>query len=89
MARHSKAKCYYTATVRGVVDKTNNGYRYVANGQSAMRKSGELPYEWITDNTRWVFLHAAASSRAASSPRNGSSSATPRIVLDQNAKVEN
>ena len=42
---------YYQCEVHGVVDKTDNGYRYVANALSGMRKEGRLPYEWVTDNT--------------------------------------
>jgi hypothetical protein len=52
-------------TVRGVfyqaevnypqfIAKTANGYDMVAADLGKMRKSGELPYDWIVDNTRNV-----------------------------------
>jgi hypothetical protein len=43
---------YYLATVRGLVDKTEKGYRDVANNLTKMRRAGRLPYDWLVDNTR-------------------------------------
>jgi hypothetical protein len=43
---------YYQAEVRGVVDKTENGYTQVQNMLAKMRKDGGLRYEWLVDNTR-------------------------------------
>ena len=46
---------YYRLVSAGLIDKTENEYsnttcRLLAN----MRRSGEIPYGWIADNTRWV-----------------------------------
>jgi hypothetical protein len=46
---------FYAMTVQGVVDKTEAEYkRTVARLLQEMRRSGELPYEWIADATRWM-----------------------------------
>jgi hypothetical protein len=44
---------FYQATVQGIVEKTEAGYTKVQIDLVLMRKSGELPYEWLADNTRW------------------------------------
>jgi hypothetical protein len=44
---------FYQATVRGVVEKAESGYTKVQTDLVAMRRSGELPYHWLADNTRW------------------------------------
>jgi hypothetical protein len=44
---------FYQATVRGIVEKTEAGCTKVGNALIAMRRSGRLPYTWITDSTRW------------------------------------
>ena len=35
---------FYQATVRGVVDKTEAGYKIVQNDLVNMRRAGEMPY---------------------------------------------
>jgi hypothetical protein len=45
---------FYQATVRGVIEKTENGYAKVQNLLADMRRAGELPYQWLADNTRWM-----------------------------------
>ena len=45
---------FYQATVRGVVDKTENEYKAVQRNLADMRKSGNLPFDWIADSTRWM-----------------------------------
>ena len=45
---------FYQATVRGFVNKSEAGYNKVQINLVHMRRSGELPYEWLADNTRWV-----------------------------------
>ena len=49
---------FYLATVRGLVLKTDkgvgNGYSRIQWDLTVMRKSGEMPYEWIEDGTREV-----------------------------------
>jgi hypothetical protein len=44
---------FYQATVRGLVEKTENGYAKVQSDLTEMRRAGELPYNWLADNTRW------------------------------------
>ena len=44
----------YQATVRGIIEKTEGGYSKVQTLLAEMRRGGELPYEWIADNTRWM-----------------------------------
>jgi hypothetical protein len=43
---------FYQAEVVGLVPKTEAGYRQVGNALVAMRRSGEIPFSWITDGTR-------------------------------------
>jgi hypothetical protein len=45
---------YYRAVVAGLVPKTQAGYARVQRDLAEMRKSGELPYSWIVDNTRLI-----------------------------------
>jgi hypothetical protein len=44
---------FYQATVRDVVEKSEAGYNKVQTDLVLMRKAGELPYNWLADNTRW------------------------------------
>jgi len=44
---------YYNLAVRGIVPKTNAGYRSVQYQLKTLRRDGVLPYGWIADNTRW------------------------------------
>lgn len=44
---------FYQATVRGLVDKAEPGYAKVQTDLVRMRRDGELPYDWLADNTRW------------------------------------
>jgi len=43
---------FYQASVRGVVGKTEAGYTKVQTDLVLMRRSGQLPYGWLVDNTR-------------------------------------
>ena len=47
---------FYQATVAGSVPKTdkNAGYPTVQRLLVEMRRSGEIPYSWIADSTRWM-----------------------------------
>lgn len=68
---------YYRVVSAGAVDKTQAGYRVVGRQLVKLRRSGAIPYTWITDGTRlmrkpasWSDLdtmlnHAAASYRRA------------------------
>ena len=44
---------YYALTVRGVLPKTEAGYRQTCYQLGIMRELGIIPYGWIADNTRW------------------------------------
>src|SRR6516164_2058670 len=44
---------FYQATVRGLVEKAESGYVKVQTDLTVMRRSGDLPYDWLADNTRW------------------------------------
>lgn len=44
---------FYQATVHGLVEKTEAGYAKVQTDLTLMRRAGELPYDWLADNTRW------------------------------------
>jgi hypothetical protein len=47
----------YQASVRGIVEKTDkgsgNGYGKVQRALVQMRRDHVIPYDWITDSTRW------------------------------------
>lgn len=45
---------YYTATTRGIVPKTKAGYVKVQRAILHLRRTGVMPWEWITDSTRWM-----------------------------------
>ncbi len=57
---------YYALTMRGVVPKTEAGYRTTQYYLARLRRAGVLPYGWIAENTRWA-IHppTAASSSSA------------------------
>jgi len=43
---------FYQATVRGLVEKAESGYGKIQTDLTVMRRAGELPYDWLADNTR-------------------------------------
>ena len=45
---------FYQLETRRFVPKTENGYKQTAKNLLKMRKSGIIPYHFITDNTRWI-----------------------------------
>ena len=45
---------YYHLTTLGLVEKTDAGYQKVALDCKKLRLSGEMPFEWIADSTRWA-----------------------------------
>ena len=46
---------FYRAVVAGLVEKTEAEYQStVARLLLEMRRSGQIPYDWISDNTRWM-----------------------------------
>jgi hypothetical protein len=44
---------FYQASVRGIVEKSEAGYTKVQTDLVLMRKAGEMPFDWLADNTRW------------------------------------
>jgi hypothetical protein len=46
-------QAFYALTVRGVVDKTEGGYRQVQRQILLMRRERLLPWSFIADATRW------------------------------------
>lgn len=55
---------FYRAEVAGAVDKTEAGYKCVKLRLAEMRRRGSLPYDWITDGTRWMRKPASWGSAA-------------------------
>jgi hypothetical protein len=46
---------FYQAVSRGVIPKTEAAYKgIVCRLLSRLRRGGDLPYDWIADNTRWM-----------------------------------
>lgn len=45
---------FYRATVGGVVSKDDSGAEKVQRALLKLRRSGRVPYQWITDSTRWM-----------------------------------
>jgi len=45
---------FYGMAVRGVVPKTEAGYRAIVNRLTQMRRAGRVPYGWVADSTRWM-----------------------------------
>ncbi len=46
---------FYALTVRGVITKVEAEYqRTVVRLLVEMREAGDIPFEWIADNTRWM-----------------------------------
>jgi hypothetical protein len=46
-------QCFYQATVRHIVEKTEQGYDKVQIALANMRRARTMPYDWIVDFTRW------------------------------------
>ncbi len=46
--------CYYRAVSQGIVPKTNNGYVLVQRALMHLREAGVIPWESITDSSRWM-----------------------------------
>jgi hypothetical protein len=48
-------QAFYALTVRGIVEKTEAGYRQVQRQILLMRREDLLPWEFIADGTRWRY----------------------------------
>src|ERR1700687_502023 len=44
---------FYQATVRNIVEKSEAGYNKVQTDLVLMRRAGDMPFDWLADNTRW------------------------------------
>ena len=55
---------FYQATSHGLVPKTENGCSMVERALVQKRREGRIPYNWITDSTRWQRRPRAYSSVA-------------------------
>ena len=44
---------FYRVVSAGGIDKTDHGYGAIQREVLRLRRSGELPYDWIADGTRW------------------------------------
>ena len=44
---------FYQASVRRIVEKAESGYTKIQTDLTLLRRAGELPYDWLADNTRW------------------------------------
>ena len=44
---------FYRLVSNGTIGKKETEYKSLANLTKNMRMSGELPFEWFADNTRW------------------------------------
>ncbi|MER7459214.1 hypothetical protein [Micromonospora sp. NPDC126480] len=45
---------YYTATTRGIVEKTQSGYEKIQRAVLHLRRTGRIPWSWIVDTNRWM-----------------------------------
>jgi hypothetical protein len=45
---------YYQAEVRNLVEKTEKGYDRVQGRVLKLRRDGDVPFDWIADESRWV-----------------------------------
>ncbi|HUN44132.1 MAG TPA: hypothetical protein VMU81_27890 [Acetobacteraceae bacterium] len=45
---------YYLAETEELVPKSDSGYRRVQHDLLLLRRDGAVPYDWISDNTRWM-----------------------------------
>jgi hypothetical protein len=50
----SVRQAYYQATVAGIIEKTEPGYDKVQRAIVALRQSRRIPFDWISDATRWM-----------------------------------
>jgi hypothetical protein len=67
--RLTARQVYYALTVRGVVPKTEAGYRQTLYQLKVMRENGMIPYSWIADHTRFYIKPATDPSLAAALDR--------------------
>src|SRR5687768_14880285 len=44
---------FYRATVRGIIEKTESGYKKIQTDLVWLRQQGHVPYSALADSTRW------------------------------------
>ena len=72
---------FYQLTTTGMIDKTEQEYKNtVCRLTKDMRLSGELPWEWLADNTRW--MHKARTYGSISDLLNSSQLSYRRSLWD-------
>jgi hypothetical protein len=50
----SVRQTFYQCSVRKLVEKTEAAYKDVDRLLTRMRRAGRIPFEWLTDSTRWM-----------------------------------
>lgn len=45
---------YYQLVSRGAIDKTEAEYKTLVRLLGVMRRAGDVPFDWLADNTRWM-----------------------------------
>jgi hypothetical protein len=45
---------FYRGATQGLIPKTARGYKTVVRVVAEMRESGDMPFPWIADHTRWM-----------------------------------
>jgi hypothetical protein len=53
---------FYLTHSYGYIDKEERDYRKVQRLLGILREDGEMPFEWVVDNTRWMRKNASYSS---------------------------
>ena len=45
---------FYQLVSRGIIAKTERAYQNLVYALGIMRRAGDIPFDWLTDNTRWM-----------------------------------
>lgn len=77
---------FYRVVSAGAVEKTEEGYRRVGRQLLKLRRSGEVPYGWITDGTR-LHLKPCTWNDVDTMLEDASSSYRRALWADQDAEV--
>ena len=75
---------FYQATVRGLVEKAESGYGKVHTDLTVMRRTGQLPYDWLAETTRGGSANRARSTasrkRLKQRPRSTARACGPTLM---------
>jgi hypothetical protein len=80
-------RVFYLLESRGAVTKTDPGYRLVQRRVLDLRRSGDLPYNWIADGSRW-HIKSPSWNTAEDAPKDAVSSYRRSQWQNQNVYVE-